>query len=303
MKVLIADRDPVSLQMLKDALESWGYQVLTAADGRSVHEMLLGTDPPTLAILDWALPDLQGAELCRKLSARGNQGHTYVIMLTEHDGRALVTAVMKAGADDFLSKPLQIEELELRARAGKRICELEQRLRLRATHDALTGVYNRGAIIEILQITVSRHKRDHAGVAIIFADLDHFSRVNEEHGQLAGDAVLREVSQRIGYVLREYDSLGRYGGEELLVVLPTCDARNALEVAERIRLSVCSQPILTPAGPVSTAVSLGVAVLFNETVLRYSELIQLADQALHEAKSSGRNQVVLARSSQASARA
>ncbi|PWF55743.1 GGDEF domain-containing protein [Massilia glaciei] len=303
MKILIADKDPVSQRKLKDALEGWGFQVLAETDGQRVHELLLGTDPPTLAVLDWTLPELRGAELCRKLSARGSQGHTYVIMLTENDEPALVAAVMKAGADDFLCKPVRIDELELRGRAGKRICELEQRLRLRATHDALTGIYNRGAIIEILQITVSRHKRDHAGVAIIFADLDHFSRINEEHGQLAGDAVLREVSQRIGYVLREYDSVGRYGGEELLVVLPTCDARNALEVAERIRLSVCAQPILTPAGPVSASVSLGVSVLFDETVLRYSELIQLADQALHEAKNSGRNQVVLARSAHASARA
>jgi two-component system cell cycle response regulator len=300
MKVLIADDDPVSLLYLKDALQDWGYQVVAVADGQSAHDILFGNDPPMLAILDWMMPGLSGIDLCRMVRARGTGSYTYIIMLTSHVETSFVVEAMNAGADDFVGKPFESKELEVRVRAGKRICDLEQRLRLRATHDALTGIYNRGAIIEILQITVSRHKRDQAGVAIIFADLDHFKRINDEHGHLAGDAVLREVTQRIGYVLREYDSLGRYGGEELLVVLPTCDAHNALEVAERIRVAVCAQPVQTAAGPIPVAVSIGVAVLYKDVVLRYSELIQLADQALYEAKNSGRNKVVLARSAQAS---
>ncbi len=294
MKVLIADDDPVSLLYLQDALQDWGYEVVAVPDGRSAHAILCGPDAPMLAILDWMMPGMDGIDLCRMIRSSGNDSYTYVIMLTSRTETAFIVEAMTAGADDFVSKPFHVEELEVRVRAGKRICELEQQLRLRATHDALTGIYNRGAIIDLLQKALARHQRDRAGIALIFADLDHFKRINDEHGHLAGDAVLCEVSRRMARLLRPYDALGRYGGEELMVVLPACDGGKALEVAERIRKAVCGEAVMTEFGALPVSVSIGVAVLERDVSATLNHLIQCADQALYAAKNGGRNRVVLA---------
>ncbi|MEC5160194.1 MULTISPECIES: GGDEF domain-containing protein [unclassified Janthinobacterium] len=294
MKILIADDDPVSLLYLQDALQDWGYEVVAVPDGRSAQAILSGADAPMLAILDWMMPGMDGIDLCRMIRGNGNDSYTYVIMLTSRTETAFIVEAMTAGADDFVSKPFHVEELEVRVRAGKRICELEQQLRLRASHDALTGIYNRGAIIDLLQKALARQRRERAGIALVFADLDHFKRINDEHGHLAGDAVLCEVSRRMARMLRPYDSLGRYGGEELMVVLPACGDDGALEVAERIRKAVCGAPVATDFGALPVSVSIGVAVLAPGADATLNQLIQCADQALYAAKNGGRNRVVLA---------
>jgi diguanylate cyclase (GGDEF)-like protein len=202
---------------------------------------------------------------------------------------------MNAGADDFISKPFNLEELQVRLRAGKRISELEQKLRLKATHDALTGIYNRGAVIDILEKEIARHARDGQPMSIVFADLDHFKRTNDKYGHLAGDAVLHEVCRRVSAVLRPYDLLGRYGGEELLIVLPACDSNGAIEVAERIRKVVADQSIMTDFGAISSSLSIGIAVADKGKAMPMNDLINLADNALYLAKERGRNRVELAK--------
>jgi diguanylate cyclase (GGDEF)-like protein len=215
-------------------------------------------------------------------------------MLTTRSETEFVVEAMNAGADDFVGKPFDVEELQVRIRAGRRISELEQQLRLKATHDALTGIYNRGALLEILEKELVRHGRDARPVSIIFADLDHFKRINDQHGHLAGDAVLREVSRRAGAVLRPYDSLGRYGGEELLIVLPACARDGALEVAERVRAAVAALPVETDFGAIPCSLSIGVAVAGEGVTITSQKLIHLADDALYRAKQGGRNRVELA---------
>lgn len=294
MKVLIADDEPMSLLFLQDTLTEWGYEVIAVSDGQSAREVLCGIDPPMLAIVDWMMPEMDGVDLCRAIRASSNDNYTYIIMLTARSETAYVVEAMNAGADDFICKPFHAEELEVRVRAGKRICDLEQLLRLRATHDALTGIYNRGAIIGLLEKALARHQRERGGLAVIFADLDHFKRINDVHGHLAGDAVLREVTRRIGLALRPYDSLGRYGGEELMVVLPVCDTDGAFEVAERIRKAVCDEPVATDFGAIPAAVSIGVAVLDQDNSCTLSEFVHMADRRLYIAKNQGRNRVVIA---------
>jgi diguanylate cyclase (GGDEF)-like protein len=215
-------------------------------------------------------------------------------MLTTRSETEFVVEAMNAGADDFVGKPFNAEELQVRIRAGRRISELEQQLRLKATHDALTGIYNRGALLEILEKELVRHGRDARPVSIIFADLDHFKRINDEHGHLAGDAVLREVSRRVGAVLRPYDTLGRYGGEELLIVLPACDRDGAVEVAERVRAAVATLPVDTDFGAISCSLSIGVAVAGEGVTIASQRLIHLADDALYRAKEGGRNRIEMA---------
>jgi diguanylate cyclase (GGDEF)-like protein len=245
-----------------------------------------------LAILDWMMPGIDGIDLCRAVRTSGNDSYTYLIVLTSRSEAEFTVEAMNAGADDFISKPFHPGELEARIRAGKRICELEQQLRLKATYDALTGIYNRGAILDILDKAVARHQRDNEGLALAFADLDHFKQVNDVHGHAAGDAVLCEVARRMGQVLRPYDSLGRYGGEELIVILPGCGDASALDIAERIRKNVCAEPILGDFGAIVVTVSIGVAVL-GQGPAAYGGLIQMADRALYVAKDEGRNRVAL----------
>ena len=293
MKILIADDDPMSLLYLQDVLEDIGFEVIAVPDGQRAHDVLFGVDPPMLAILDWMMPGIDGIDLCRAIRRSDNDSYTYLIVLTSRSETEFTVEAMNAGADDFISKPFHPAELEARVRAGKRICELEQQLRLKATYDALTGIYNRGAIIDILDRAVVRHQRHNEELALAFADLDHFKRVNDVYGHAAGDAVLREVALRMGQVLRPYDFLGRYGGEEMIVVLPGCDTACALEIAERMRKNVCATPIPSDFGAIPVTVSIGVAVLKKGAATAYNELIQVADRALYIAKKEGRNRVAL----------
>jgi diguanylate cyclase (GGDEF)-like protein len=294
LKVLIADDDPLSLLYLQDALQDWGYEVLTATDGNRACEILQQSDAPMLAVIDWMMPGMDGIDVCRQVRDTIRDRYVYLIMLTTRSETEFVVEAMDAGADDFIGKPFNVEELQVRIRAGRRISELEQQLRLKATHDALTGIYNRGALLEILDKELVRHGRDARPVSIIFADLDHFKRINDEHGHLAGDAVLREVSRRAGAVLRPYDSFGRYGGEELLIVLPACGRDGALEVAERVRAAVAALPVDTDFGAIACSLSIGVAVAAEGVTMPSQDLIHLADDALYRAKQRGRNRVELA---------
>jgi diguanylate cyclase (GGDEF)-like protein len=294
LKVLIADDDPLSLLYLQDALQDWGYEVVTATDGQRACEILQQPDAPMLAVIDWMMPGMDGIDVCRQVRETIKDRYVYLIMLTTRSETEFVVEAMNAGADDFVGKPFDVEELQVRIRAGRRISELEQQLRQKATHDALTGIYNRGTLLEILDKELVRHERDARPVSIIFADLDHFKQVNDKHGHLAGDAVLREVCRRVGAVLRPYDALGRYGGEELMIVLPACDGAGALEVAERVRAAVAGLPVETDFGAIPCSLSIGVAVAGEGVTMPLQKLIHLADDALYGAKLDGRNRVRLA---------
>ncbi|MEO6824628.1 MAG: GGDEF domain-containing protein [Nitrosospira sp.] len=175
---------------------------------------------------------------------------------------------------------------------GKALIHLEQELRLKAAHDSLTGLFNHGTIIDILRKAVARHERNAYPLSIIFADLDHFKQTNDNYGHQAGDEVLREVAQRGKHVLRPYDSFGRYGGEEFVIVLPDCGATGAMAIAERIRFAIADEPIVTASGAIHTTLSLGVAVSDGKTPVHFFDLIRRADGALYEAKEKGRNRVV-----------
>jgi diguanylate cyclase (GGDEF)-like protein len=294
VKILIADDEPISLLYLEAALEEWGYEVQSVSDGRAACEALQQQNGPMLAIIDWMMPGMDGVDVCRFVREHVKDRYVYIVMLTGKSETEHIVQAINAGADDFISKPFNVDELQVRVRAGRRIAELEQKLRIKASNDALTGLYNRGAIIEILEKELVRHQRNQHAFSIVFGDIDHFKSINDNYGHLGGDAVLCEVAQRISRVLRSYDALGRYGGEELLVVLPGCEANEATEIAERIRQAVCHQPVASDYGTIPVSISLGIAVMEQGQNTSFNALIHQADAALYQAKEKGRNRVELA---------
>ncbi len=299
MRVLIADDNAMSRLTLRSQLKKWGYEVVEASDGDAAWAILSMPDSPRLAILDWMMPGLDGIELCRRVRAQELEPYLYVILLTGRESKDDVVAGLAAGADDYVTKPFDAQELRVRVRAGERICTLHgelvtarERLRYEATHDHLTGTWNRAAILDALERERGRALRTGAPLAIAMFDFDHFKRINDDYGHLAGDAVLREGVARISSVLRTRDLLGRYGGEEFLAVLPGVDAEGATAVCDLARAAVAAGPVTSCEHQIQASVSVGVAVWVG--VRDPTELIDRADAALFRAKHGGRNRVEVA---------
>jgi len=296
--VLVAEDDPMFRRILKSWLENWGYQLIMVDDGTQAWEVLQQEPQPELLILDWVMPGIDGPEICHRVRARQRTPYQYVLLVTSRDGTADVVAGLEAGADDYLTKPFERNELRARLTVGRRILALQgglirmrEELRFQATHDVLTGIWNRRALLDLLQRELERASRSGSSTALLMLDLDHFKGVNDKHGHLAGDAVLREVARRVMQVIRSYDFVGRYGGEEFLVVLPGCDRIHELQSAERIRAAVAAAPINANNLEISVTTSIGVTAVATEVCEK--QLLAVADAALYQAKSDGRNRAAV----------
>lgn len=298
MKILVADDDAVSRMIMERMLRQIGYEVTAAENGRDAMEKLLDKDGPRMALLDWMMPELDGPEVCHQLRTLHGHRYVYLILLTSKDSREDLVAGLDAGADDYLIKPCNPAELKARLRTGQRILRLEDTLvaaredmRFRATHDALTSLWNRGRILEFLHSALQSTE----STAILLCDIDHFKRINDVHGHLAGDAVLREVATRLRSAVRADDAIGRYGGEEFLIVLNGCDARRLPERAEQIRRAV-SEGGSFMDGLATISVSIGAIAMGSDDAapLPVEAILNLSDTALYQAKSGGRNRVVIA---------
>jgi two-component system, cell cycle response regulator len=296
MPVLAAEDNPVFQSMLRTMLTKWGYQAVIARSGTEAWRILDSPDSPRLAILDWMMPGMDGVEICRRLRSANREPYIYILLLTARTESQDLIDGMDAGADDYLTKPFNAHELRVRLHAGRRILDLQEELlkarealREQATHDGLTGLLNRSSILETLDDELSRATREGHPISVLMVDLDRFKSINDNYGHLAGDAVLCEAASRLKSASRRYDSVGRYGGEEFLIVLPGCDAGNAALQAERVREALGATPFLATTHPVAITASLGVAC---SSVCAPESLVREADDALYTAKARGRNQVV-----------
>ncbi len=298
--VLIAEDDPIFRRALQSWLQKWNYRVTALENGTDAWHALQQEDCPQLAILDWMMPGLDGIELCRRIRRLQKRPYKYVLLLTAKGGKEDVVAGLDAGADDYLIKPFDVNELRARVRAGKRILELQDalmkahtELQFEAAHDRLTGLWNRGAIMDLLHRETQRSVRIGEPLGVIMADLDHFKRINDSYGHPTGDAVLREVAHRLLESVRNYDYVGRYGGEEFLIVLAECAPGDLAVTAERMRAHVSEKPVHTDSGPIAVTISIGLAAQrpAGSELPREEELVRAADTALYCAKSNGRNRV------------
>jgi diguanylate cyclase (GGDEF)-like protein len=301
VKILIADDDAVSRRLLERTLLRAGYEVVAVVNGRQAVEKLTGPDMPRLVLLDWMMPELDGPGVCREIRNRRDQSYVYMILLTSRESKEDVIAGLESGADDYLIKPFIADELKARLRVGERILHLEDRLveareqmRFKATHDHLTSLWNRGVIVDLLGRELTRSQRENVCTALILGDLDHFKNINDRYGHLVGDQVLREVARRLLHSVRSYDFVGRYGGEEFLIVLNNCRPDSALARAEEIRKSICTRPVQTDVGPLEVTMSSGLLRSTDWGHRPAEDLIHEADSALYAAKTAGRNRVQVA---------
>jgi two-component system cell cycle response regulator len=304
MKILIAEDDAISRTLLERTLQRVGYEVTSVENGAEAIKQLSLEDPPRLALLDWIMPVTDGVEVCRIIRSRAERPYTYLILLSSRETKQEIVQGLEAGADDYLTKPFDADELRARLRAGERILQLEDRLvearenmRFQATHDVLTSLWNRGVILELMSREVSRTQRENNCAAIMICDIDHFKSINDIHGHLAGDDVLREVARRLQNAVRSYDMVGRYGGEEFLVVMNKCDPANAVSRAENLRALIAAKPFQALGKTLSITIRLGVALTTDFPDCTAHEMLNHADQALYAAKGAGRNCVRMAKPS------
>ena len=297
MKVLIVDDSPIYRKLIRDNVQDWGFDSSEVESGSEAWRVLQQPDSPKLVLLDWVLPDFDGIELCQRIrNASASRPYVYVILLTGKDGRANMLEAMEAGVDDYLVKPFDESELRARLLVGKRILDLQQELisaresmRHAATHDSLTGLLNRGEVMDALTRELARSKRDGKPVGVILADVDHLKSINDTGGHLYGDEVLKEIARRFRAKVRVYDSVGRYGGEEVLLILPGCEAMTAIIRADQLRGHVATTPVVSANTSRVITVSMGVAS--SEQGSTAEELIRQADCGLYRAKENGRNRV------------
>src|SRR5580658_4345446 len=303
MRILIADDSIVSRHLLDATLRKWGYEVVIASDGLEAWNALKEKDAPRIAILDWMMPGMTGPEVCKRVRERapGSDGtYTYLLLLSSKSQREDLIEGLESGADDYLTKPFDQHELKVRLRAGTRIIDLQRELlearealREQATKDFLTRLWNRSSILDILQRELMRGARENRAVGVVLADLDRFKNVNDTFGHFAGDAVLREFSRRMLHCMRSYDAIGRYGGEEFLIVLPGCDEHCTATQAERMRVALAGEPMLINEIRYESTCSFGGASWHPGMPQQVENLIRIADKALYMAKNQGRNRVVM----------
>ncbi len=302
MGILLVEDSRIDRHQIGRYLRQWNFDFVAVANGNEAWELLQKPDAPGLILLDWMLPGMDGIELCHRIRSLGADGtYFYVVMLTAKQRKRDLLSAMAAGADDYLAKPVDPSELRARVLVGKRILKLQQSLRFSATHDFLTKLLNRGEIVAGIDRELARSQRTGQPVAILLADVDHFKQINDSLGHAAGDEVLKQLAHRLRSELRPYDLAGRYGGEEFLLVLPTCDLRPACNRAEQIRVSVSKDPVRTTFGSIPITISVGLAIGRPGTDVESEELLQEADRALYLAKQKGRNCVQTLSASQASA--
>ena len=298
MRILLAEDEPVSRHLLQVCLTGWGYEIVVVADGTEAWQQLERGDGPSIAIIDWMMPGMDGLEICRRVRAQAREPYVYVLLLTERHQQDDVVAGLKSGADDFMTKPFDERELRARLRVGERIVQLQTELvaareamRSFAVFDALTGLPNRTAILQTLAKELNRTRRERAPLSVGLVDIDHFKQINDTYGHLAGDAVLRQAAVRLQAPLRSYEAVGRWGGEEFLIILPGCDAQVAHLVTDRVRSAVAGEPLLIEGASVSITCSVGLATTCEGRIVQPLELVSAADLALYRAKANGRNRV------------
>lgn len=303
MKVLIADDDRVLRLITQKLLESWGLDSVLAADGQEALNMMTESEgQPQLLLTNWEMPRVNGIDLCKEIRQRKSDNPPYIIVITSYSDSNYVVTALNAGANDFISKPTKPAELRARIAVGMRTLELQHRLNIansieahRANHDELTGLQNRSSVLRGLNTEILRTQRTEGPLAIAVCDIDFFKKVNDTYGHIAGDRVLKEFADRLTQAFRPYDIVGRYGGEEFLIVCSSFPEQ-AAEILERFRQAIADTPFLAEDLSLPITTSIGIRTYEGEEIETKQVVLSLiadADLALYRAKQRGRNRVCM----------
>jgi two-component system, cell cycle response regulator len=299
MQILVAEDDVTSRTILIAILRKWGFDPVAADDGNRAWRIMQQSDAPNIAVLDWEMPGMDGLEVCKRIRETPASNPPYIIILTARGEKADIVKGLDAGANDYISKPYDNDELHARVRVGQRMVELQTELIAakdalahEAMHDPLTGILNRRAILDGLNKELNRVERGKSRLSIGLCDIDHFKQVNDTHGHQAGDEVLCGFVHAIQKNLRSYDLVGRYGGEEFLVIAPDSTGSAGEGLYERLRSGISNHRTNTKSGKIGITVSIGIACACSGATI--DSIVAAADAALYQAKAEGRNRVCVA---------
>jgi len=293
---LIAEDNIILSRSLARNISNWGYEVVTARNGTEAWNTIL-KDNIRLAILDWMMPGIDGLSLCRKIRTelpKNKTKYIYLILLTGKNHQEDIIEGLSSGADDYMIKPANLLELKVRLTNGSRIIKLEDKSLQLATTDSLTNIWNRRKIFEFLEDELDRGAREHTSTGAIMIDIDNFKQINDNFGHSVGDKVLSEVAYRLKHSLRSYDKIGRYGGDEMFLVLPNCDKDNVIIIMERLRQTISNKKVKTKAGDLDLTISLGGTSTHYLDEISLKKMLEYSDKALYQAKRNGRNCAVAA---------
>ncbi len=297
MKVLIADDDITSRQILESVISRWGFQPVAVEDGLKALQIMSEPEPPSLLLLDWEMPGLDGLSLAHHLSDEDSADGPYIIMLTARDGNHDIVSGLAAGASDYITKPFETDILKARLELARRNIELQdklnaalKKLEVLASIDELTHLPNRRSALVSLGKEMDRSLRHRTELCIGLCDIDHFKAINDNFGHAAGDQILTQIANLLKSGFRQYDVVGRYGGEEFIFAMPT-GKTGADMVLERLRASIATHTFKTADNDLAVTMSFGAVMLTDAEEMSLNDWIRAADEALYESKGRGRNQV------------
>jgi diguanylate cyclase (GGDEF)-like protein len=300
MKLLVADDDGIGRLLLSRQVVSLGFEVMTATDGDEAWNCLRQEGGPQITILDWNIRGLSAGAVCENVRTNGIAQH--MVALVPRNDRHQAERALEAGCDDYLTKPAEPAELRARLRIASRIVDLSRRIAeveeheyTEASHDRLTGVWNRAAILQFLKGQFARSSRDGVSVAVVVANLDRFGAFNDRYGRPAGNAVLKQIATRMRNTVRPYDWLGRFDGDAFLIIAPDCTLSNGFAMCERLRTLVAETALEASGTKCNVTMSFGVATSAESGVISDEGLLRAAEAALYQAKQNGRNRVEMAR--------
>lgn len=301
LQILVADDDSISRDRVIHQISRLGHQVTECEDGLNTWCCVHSSSPPDMIIMDWNMPGMTGVEVCRRIRQKKSLQYTYIIMLTARSGYENIIKGMESGADDFISKPFRLEEFKVRLRAGERIIRLNRQMRrahgcleLLASRDPLTGLWNRAYILNFLEKELARSLRNRTSLFVSIMDVDHFKRINDTLGHPSGDLVLKEMAERLQGALREQDYVGRFGGEEFLLILTETGSSSLEQVARRYVELISSKPYKVDDKNLRLSASFGWFRMDTGIEFNVKDIICKADRALYKAKSNGRNRFEIA---------
>ncbi len=305
MRILIVESQAESRKSLQQTLDGWGYQVTAIEDAAAALGSFQRESPPAMVLVGSLADRTSVKQLCRGIREFGEKPYIYILLLADKGQSEYTLEFLEAGADDYLTRPFDELELKARLRAGKRILDLREELRraqatigYQAYHDPLTGLWNRGAIIDALQRELARVRREKAPVGLLMVSIDGLKDINDKYGHMAGDAAIRATARELRASLRPYDAIGRYGGEAFVIIVTGCDSRSSFKQAERFFETLKGRTVdISQWGKFVSGKDAALPILYSIGVISGTgehdseTLLKSLESALRKARTQGGNRI------------